>query len=74
MKKYLIETMPDHLRESHRKAGNWGTYPANGAERSVVDESELPEEGAEYDHVVIVGMPSYELTHEDLGTEPEGDE
>lgn len=51
MTKYLIETMPDHLRGSHRAAGNWGVYPANGAERRIVDESELPE-GDEYDHVV----------------------
>lgn len=28
-----VEVMPDHLRGSHRAAGNWGTYPANGAVR-----------------------------------------
>lgn len=50
--KYLIETMPEWLRDSHRAAGNWGCYPHNGAERRIVDESELPEEGDEYDHVI----------------------
>ena len=53
---YLIETMPDHLRASHRVAAGpsswWGRYPYNGAERSIVDESELPDEGDEYDHVI----------------------
>lgn len=29
----LVETMPDCHRESHREARNWGTFPANGAER-----------------------------------------
>ncbi len=29
----IIETMPEHLRESHKAAGNWGRYPANGAVR-----------------------------------------
>ena len=52
MTQYLIETMPEHLRDSHRAAGNWGDYPHNGAERSIVDESELPDEDDEYDHVV----------------------
>ena len=32
----LIETMPAHLVGSHRAAGNWGDYPANGAVRAVV--------------------------------------
>jgi len=31
----IVETMPDHLRASHRAAGNWGVYPLNGAERSI---------------------------------------
>lgn len=54
MTRYLIETMPDHLRASHRAARNWGTYPANGAERSIVGEAELPDGSDEYDHVVRV--------------------
>jgi hypothetical protein len=29
----LLQTMPDHLRASHRAAGNWGFYPHNGAVR-----------------------------------------
>lgn len=51
-----VETMPDHLRGSHRAAGNWGTYPMNGAERSVVSRPEADaiveadEDG--YDHIV----------------------
>lgn len=28
-----VEFMPEHLRESHRQAGNWGRYPHNGAVR-----------------------------------------
>ncbi len=28
-----IEWMPEHLRASHEAAGNWGSYPANGAKR-----------------------------------------
>lgn len=31
----IVETMPDHLRGSHRAAGNWGVYPHNGAERLI---------------------------------------
>jgi hypothetical protein len=58
MTRYLIETMPAHLRESHRAARNWGIYPANGAERSIVDEQGLPNEGDEYDHVVRVATPA----------------
>lgn len=36
----VVETMPDHLRDAHRAAGNWGTYPHNGAERCVVTRDE----------------------------------
>lgn len=51
----LVETMPDYLRESHRKAGHWGKWPVNGSERS-----RLPMDAAdalvaaepEYDHLV----------------------
>jgi hypothetical protein len=32
----VLETMPDYLLELHRKAGNFGVYPHNGAEREVV--------------------------------------
>lgn len=39
----LLETMPDHLRESHRAAGNWGRYPVNGATRAMVDRAEAME-------------------------------
>lgn len=38
-----VETMPDHLRESHRAAGNWGRYPGNGAIRSQVMRFEAEE-------------------------------
>jgi hypothetical protein len=30
----IVETMPAHLQESHRAAGNWGVYPHNGAVRT----------------------------------------
>jgi hypothetical protein len=51
----VIETMPEHLRASHRAANNWGTYPHNGAERSVVlaeDADDYITDDGEYDHVV----------------------
>lgn len=41
--KVVIETMPDHLRASHRDAGNWGSYPHNGATREVVGRDEAAE-------------------------------
>lgn len=59
--KVLVETMPDHLRASHRAAGNWGVYPHNGAVRRYVDEDEAEEiveadsvenDGDGYDRVV----------------------
>lgn len=31
----VLEWMPGYLRESHRAAGNWGVYPANGANRTI---------------------------------------
>lgn len=52
----LVETMPDHLCDSHRAAGNWGRYPANGAERSVMTRHEAEEVVADdedgYAHIV----------------------
>jgi hypothetical protein len=56
--KYLVETMPEHLRSSHRAARNWGAYPANGAERSIVGECDLPDPDDEYDHVVREATPA----------------
>ena len=54
----IVETMPEHLRSSHRAAGNWGTYPFNGAnsERQDLDEAEEIVEGDEdgYDHAYPV--------------------
>ncbi len=35
-----VEEMPDHLRGSHRAAGNWGCYPHNGATRRQVTREE----------------------------------
>lgn len=29
----VVEWMPEHLRVSHEAAGNWGSYPHNGAIR-----------------------------------------
>lgn len=52
----VIETMPEHVRGSHRAAGNWGVYPHNGAERHVVERAEADEIVAAdedgYDHIV----------------------
>lgn len=39
----VVETMPDHLRGSHRAARNWGVYPHNGAERIAVSRDEAEE-------------------------------
>jgi len=52
----IVETMPAHLRSSHRAAGNWGQYPHNGAERKIMSRYEAGElvaaDGDEYDHIV----------------------
>jgi hypothetical protein len=50
----LIQVMPRHLIESHRKARNFGGYPANGAERYITTRECAAEvtADAEYDHVV----------------------
>lgn len=51
----VVETMPEHLRHDHRAARNWGQYPLNGAERSVVltdDVDDYITDDGEYDHVV----------------------
>jgi hypothetical protein len=51
-----IEEMPEHLRESHRAAGNWGRYPLNGAKRRQVTREEAEEivaaDADGYDHIV----------------------
>jgi len=39
----IVEVMPDHLRDSHREAGNWGDYPYNGAEREMMPREEAEE-------------------------------
>lgn len=39
----LVETMPECHRASHRAAGNWGVYPANGAERMLMTRDEAEE-------------------------------
>lgn len=36
----VVETMPLFLRESHRRANNWGVYPLNGSVRTLVSEEE----------------------------------
>jgi len=52
----IVETMPEHLRESHRDAGNWGQYPLNGAVRQIMTRSDAQElvdaDGDEYDRIV----------------------
>jgi len=35
----LLEVMPAHHRESHRRAGNAGRWPVNGAVRLLVPEA-----------------------------------
>jgi hypothetical protein len=52
----VLERMPDQHRGSHRAAGNWGRYPGNGAERTVVSrewaEQAVEEDEDGYDHIV----------------------
>jgi hypothetical protein len=50
----IVERMPEYLRDSHRAAHNWGSYPHNGAERVIMSRSEAEENvlGDEYDHIV----------------------
>lgn len=50
----LIETMPAHLVASHKAARNFGSFPANGAERSLVDAADTYLTDNGYDHVVRV--------------------
>lgn len=60
----VLETMPDHLRASHRAAGNWGRYPHNGAERRVATREEAESAVAAdldgYDRIVE-GCPRYRV-------------
>ena len=50
----LVETMPDDLRASHEVAGNWGSYPHNGAVRRVMarEDAEALCEDDDYNHIV----------------------
>jgi hypothetical protein len=52
----VLERMPDQHRGSHRAAGNWGSYPHNGAERTVVTrewaDQTVEEDEDGYDHIV----------------------
>lgn len=62
----VIETMPEHLRQRHTDARNWGRYPLNGAERRAVPRSEADEiiAGVPHEHAHIVGdvgAPGLEL-------------
>lgn len=65
----IVETMPDHLRGSHRAARNWGIYPHNGAERCIMsraDAEALCEADAdEYDNIVrdatLADLQRYEV-------------
>ena len=60
----IVETMPDHLRSSHRAARNWGVYPVNGAERRVVSREEadqiVADDADEYDHIVCDALVAVE--------------
>jgi hypothetical protein len=51
----LLETMPAHLRDSHREARNWGEWPHNGSIRTrlpIEDAAERADADDEYDHLV----------------------
>lgn len=50
----IVETMPEQHRGSHRAAGNWGSYPHNGAQRSIMSRGDAEElcDGDEYNHIV----------------------
>lgn len=37
---YVVQTMPQEHRASHRAAGNWGRYPHNGAVRVIMEAEE----------------------------------
>lgn len=67
----VLETMPDWLRESHRKANNWGQWPVNGAQREVMrraDAEEIAESDEDgYDHIVRVAT-SRDRNGMDAGT------
>lgn len=61
----VLETMPDHLRASHRAAGNWGRYPLNGAERQIVEREEAEETVANdqdgYDSIIQSARYTYTI-------------
>lgn len=62
----LLERMPDQLRNLRREARNWGRYPHNGAERTVVSrdwaEQTVAEDNDGYDHIVADARPD-DVTH-----------
>lgn len=51
---FVVEVMPESLRDDHRKANNWGRYPHNGAIRMVCTEAEASElcDGDEYNEII----------------------
>lgn len=50
----IVETMPDQHRASHEAAGNWGSYPHNGAVRRVMSRSDAESvcDGDDYNHII----------------------
>ncbi len=60
----VLEVMPNHLRESHREARNWGSYPHNGAQRYAATPEEAERivredaAGDGYDHIVESADPA----------------
>lgn len=68
----VLESMPAQYRDSHRAARNWGSYPANGAQRFVlprVDAEEIVESDSDgYDRIVRDAKPG-EI---DDGSRPDG--
>lgn len=50
----IVETMPEQHRASHEAAGNWGSYPSNGAVRQVMlrADAESVCEDDDYNHII----------------------
>lgn len=62
----VVERMPEYLRGSHRAAaagGNWGSYPANGAERVIVERAETEVWCYDVDSDDFIGIGADEYDH-----------
>jgi hypothetical protein len=68
----VVETMPEHLRESHRSARNFGVWPHNGAERVLMthDAAAMVDEDADgYTRIVRAATVEDFAAH--LGMNPD---